>query len=220
MMILIFGGLCRDRRDRIGEPQLALPRASAILIDPKARREGNVKVDQDVTGNLRGFLEWKLGRRRHKAVWIESRRQLLIVGGTAEDMDGRAHGAPEPERAIVWDAGLPGELRPVGALREPRTMHELVALPDGRVLVIGGEALDGHRTRLVEVFLPGDGGIGAPTVLDPDSESFFPYCAPLPAPRANFGAALLESGAEPGVYVTGGGDGPAILRLEPGGGDR
>jgi len=208
-MIFVFGGLCRDRQR---PNDLPLPSTYPTLIDPAAWRRGGADAPDLVERNLvadpndqDSLWYTTYARRRHRAVWLEDTREVLIAGGTAQLPDGfRAPPLSRPDLAILWRADEPTRLQVAGFLADPRTGHELVALPDGRALVIGGEDLDGQPLASIEVYLPWRGG-------------FFPFCAPLPEPRRNFAAARLSEGRDgPRVYVFGGGEGPAVLEIDPG----
>jgi len=92
-----------------------------------------------------------------------------------------------------------GEWTPTGELVTPRIGHQATLLPDGTVLVTGG---DGRR----------DGRTYRPDSLD-TAERYDPATgtwsavAPMPGPRSRHRASLLRSGQ---VLITGGTGGPAF----------
>ena len=102
--------------------------ASAEVWDPATATFGP-------TGSLvepRGF---------HTATLLPDGR-VLVVGGAGEGED-----APPLATAEVWDPAT-GTFSPSGSLVEKREDHTATLLPDGRVLVIGGDALGISRGGL------------------------------------------------------------------------
>ncbi|MBN1418517.1 MAG: hypothetical protein JXP34_07040 [Planctomycetes bacterium] len=198
-MIFIFGGLCRATGDPYVVP---VPWTHPTLLDPEAWRRAGAAAP-DLERNLPDKDSLWYARRRHRAVWLEDSREVLIVGGTAQHPDRLPSPLARPDLALLWRADEPTRFDVAGFLSDPRTAHEVVPLPDGRVLVIGGEDMDGQPLSSIEVYLPW-------------REGFFPFCAPLPAPRRSFAAARLEGRDGQRVYVIGGGEGPAVLEIDPG----
>lgn len=101
-------------------------------------------------------------------------------------MDG---GAPSPDGGL--DPGIPpnpSSWSSVGALQKARFFHTATLLPDGQVLIVGGETSVGVPTASVELFDPREGT--------------FRTLAALPTPRSHHIAALLPSGK---VLIAGGG---------------
>ncbi len=127
----------------------------------------------------------------------------LAVDAGGEDA-GAADATAAPDAAAP-DAG-PGvpELLPaltptistsVGSMQRARSGHTATLLPDGRVVVIGGENIRRTRQMLDSVEL-----------YDPATRSWS-AAAPLPEPRANHTATLLDDGT---ILVVGGGASNAI----------
>ncbi len=96
--------------------------------------------------------------------------------------------AAEPEELVA------GRFRPAGSLEERRNSHTATALPDGRVLVIGGGAQDGRLSA---------------EIWDPESASFQP-AGQLAKARTSHTATLLPDGR---VLVVGGGRAVATAEI-------
>ena len=104
---------------------------------------------------------------------------LLAISGCVES-------PVEPPNEIAPD---PTTFRTTGSLAQPRTGHTATLLPDGRVLVLGGENIVSRDP------------IDSVEIFDPIIESWTPGPA-LPQPRANHVAVLLTNGT---LLVAGGG---------------
>jgi hypothetical protein len=101
--------------------------------------------------------------------------------------------AAPPADAAVPPAPDPTGWAPAGKLHHARALATTSLLPDGRVLVTGGEDDDYAMLASVEIF-------------DPTTNAFV-EAAPLPAPRDHHTATVLKSGK---ILVAGGGKGSEI----------
>ena len=164
------------------------------------------------------------GRASHTATLLPSGK-VLVAGG-----QGACRGADDCilSSAEIYDPAT-GVWSPTGSLKNARAGHTATLLPDGRVLVIGGERREttmevydpstGSWTfvaLLVNHWLPGftaslltsgevliaGGGSGSrdSTLYDPSSGAFSPTNS-LQSPRTSHTATLLRDGR---VLVTGG----------------
>lgn len=116
-----------------------------------------------------------------------SERSPSAPGAPAPVADG---GTPDAAPTFVAD---PVGFGASGALREARALATATRLPDGRVLVVGGENDDYAMLATAEIY-------------DPVTEKVT-AAAPLPEPRAHHTATLLSSGE---VLIVGGGQGSEI----------
>jgi hypothetical protein len=98
-------------------------------------------------------------RTGHQAVLLSDGR-VLVAGGSVPTGDGRSNALAHCE---VYDPAT-GEWTPTGSLREARAGHQATLLPDGRVLVTGGDAVvaadgtfDPHSLATAELFDPATG---------------------------------------------------------------
>lgn len=139
--------------------------------------------------------------------------RVLVVGGRAYPGSGEGGGTVEDGRfVIVADRGSPsrlasaelwdpttGQFTPTGSMTRGRIGHTATLLPDGRVLILGGEGvIDVAGNRGYRDF-PGA------ELWDPDTGEF--SAAPMLAqPRADHSAILLADGR---VLVVGG-QGPEV----------
>ena len=124
----------------------------------------------------------------HTATLLRDGR-VLLVGGIPFAI-GDAAAASDPASAELWDP-VTDAVSPAGVLGEARARHTATLLPDGRVLVIGGESLvDGAYTAL-----------GSAELWDADTGTFTP-AGSLAEARINHTATLLPDGR---VLVVGGG---------------
>ena len=136
-----------------------------------------------------------LGRILHTATRLADGR-VLIVGGSGVNEDGMQglFGA-----ALVWDPES-GELVEAGPLAIGRAMHRVSALPDGRVLVIGGIGYTDEAARAdPEV---GPSLLADVEIFDPAGDTFRP-AGRLSAGRLGHTATTLLDGR---VLVIGGSD--------------
>jgi hypothetical protein len=137
-------------------------------------------------------------RTGHRAVVLAD-HTVLVVGGALPTGDGEAALA-YCER---YDPAA-GTWTPTGSLATPRKGHEAVALPDGRVLVTGGDAVvAGHRQ--------GDGGydphsLATAELYDPTAGTWAP-AAPLPGGRTRHRAVVLRPTPEHTLVLVLGGTG-------------
>jgi hypothetical protein len=110
---------------------------------------------------------------------------VLVIGGAARD----SRGAVVRASAELWDPAI-GRFVPTGSLLEARAHHTATLLPDGRVLVTGGGALDSQRTVVR----------ASAELWDPATGTFGP-AGPLHEGRYAHTATLLPDGR---VLVVGG----------------
>lgn len=103
----------------------------------------------------------------HAMVTLASGEVLLTGGAAVADWvesTGRTTGVPAETSAYLYRPGS-GDWIATGSLQVARAFHTMVALPDGRALVIGGSdeydlfQIEGRRLSCIEVF-------------DPDTASF------------------------------------------------
>jgi hypothetical protein len=139
----------------------------------------------------------RLGADRHAVPLFLS--SLALLGGCGSSPSAAADAgvlAADDGSRTEPDAGMAAEdptgFRDTAPLAVARFAHTAIALPDGRVVVIGGET-DGAPALAIEVF-------------DPSTETFAEL-AVLPAPRENHTATLLADGR---VLIAGGGDANAV----------
>jgi hypothetical protein len=86
-------------------------------------------------------------RATHTATLLPDGRVLIVGGKDWWDRNG-SFGFID-----VWEPAT-GEFIPAGGLTEPRGFHTATSMPDGRVIVIGGDGASGVRA-LAEVWNPG-----------------------------------------------------------------
>jgi WD40 repeat protein len=86
-------------------------------------------------------------RATHSATLLPDGRVLIVGGKDWWDRNG-SFGFID-----VWEPAT-GEFIPAGGLTEPRGFHTATSMPDGRVIVIGGDGASGVRA-LAEVWNPG-----------------------------------------------------------------
>lgn len=96
-------------------------------------------------------------RSGHAAVRLADGR-ILVCGG----VDGPLRPARDDAFLVDVSSGVPTATALAGRMHRPRTGHTATLLPDGRVLILGGSALDGSRTltdlvQTAEVFDPARG---------------------------------------------------------------
>jgi hypothetical protein len=156
--VLVTGGLERDR--------VALN--SAEIYDPKAGQF-----------SLAGPMTTK--RTGHTATLLRDGR-VLLTGGSANTFYQGALASAE-----IYDPAK-GSFRAVGSMSAARLAHRATLLPDGRVLITGGQAVT-------------DGKLNSAEIYDPATETF-QLVGSMHAPRADHTATLLNNGL---VLIVGGG---------------
>jgi hypothetical protein len=154
--VLVAGGLGPD-----GDELAAL--ASAELYDPAAATF--------VTTNAMAT-----GRANHSAVALSDREVLVVGGGGGERGDAAL------ATAEIFDARQ-GSWRQVAPLTEARRGATATRLRDGRVLVAGGELVQGGTRR----------SLSSAEVFDPETGGWAPAGA-MTCPRSEHAAVLLDEG--------------------------
>jgi hypothetical protein len=101
-----------------------------------------------------GLIQSRFG---HDSVWLPRLRKYLIVGGKKAERFTNAEGKREtrytPLRSVeLWDP-FTEKATPAGELTEDRDRPALHLLPDGKVLVIGGENAS-RRLPTIELYDP------------------------------------------------------------------
>jgi galactose oxidase-like protein len=112
--------------------------------------------------------------------------RVLVAGGNTQDLGGGY--VVEKATAEIFDP-VSGTFRPTGGMKVPRFLFTATELPDGRVLVVGGD--------------PGAGATDSAELYDPASGTFS-TTGSLPGPRRQHTATLLGTGD---VLIAGGSDG-------------
>jgi hypothetical protein len=121
-------------------------------------------------------------RHTHTATLLNDGR-VLIAGGFAETGSG---GNPQTDTTEIYDPAANGWGRG-GTMMATRAFHTATPLPDGRVLVVGGQAANGDYLPSTELY-------------DPVTNRWS-FAGRLSAPRGVHTASLLPDGR---VLVTGG----------------
>jgi hypothetical protein len=121
--------------------------------------------------------------------------QVLITGGFG------ATGQPAPalDTAELYDPRTGAFTALAARMRSARTQHAAVRLPDGQVLITGGQADTNN----------GD-GVDTAELYDPPTRSFLPLAAGLASPRGGHTATLLNDGKV--VLIAGYYRGPGTLK--------
>lgn len=122
-------------------------------------------------------------------------RVLDAGGADAAEVAPDAQGPDATAPAPLDVAAVPTRAVRAARMATARDGHTATLLPDGRVVVIGGERLNPRREMLASV-----------EIYDPSTDTWSPS-APLPESRANHTATLLDDGT---ILVIGGGRHNAI----------
>ena len=171
--VLVAGG-----RDADGEPM-----ASAEVYDPAA-------------GTWSMTAPMSLGRIGQSMTLLADGR-VLVAGGTARGTEGASGGQTiRPDAsAEIYDPKA-GTWRATNPMKVARFEHTATALPDGKVLIVGGQG-------------PGDGGklqaLSSTELYDPAADGFVSSSS-LSEARTNHAAVLLSDKSS--VLVMGGAGGP------------
>ena len=119
----------------------------------------------------------KTGRANHAATLLAS-GQVLITGGFSSAV----FPSPALNTAELYDPSTNAFTTLAGTMRSGRTNHTATRLPDGRVLLTGGQ--DNNN---------GDGRNSA-ELYDPSTQTFTAVAATMTSPRGGHAAALLPDG--------------------------
>ena len=101
-----------------------------------------------------------VGRVPHAGLWLEGfclapvPGGALLAGGGAWHRDGIGATCLRSDLAAFWDLET-REWHPLPPLPHPRQGHAAVALPDGRVLLLGGQSTDAPELRTTLFWEPG-----------------------------------------------------------------
>lgn len=123
-------------------------------------------------------------RDLHDAVTLADGRVLLVGGYEQLPITGGTTALPSDSIVEVSDGPDPSFdawPRPDGVLQQGRVFHTTTLLTDGRVLVAGGETLNGVRTRTAEL-------------LDPDARRVVMAEESMSAVRERYTATRLSTG--------------------------
>jgi hypothetical protein len=119
--------------------------ASATLYDPK-------------TNTFTRTSPMTAARGLFTATLLADGRVLVTGGGHASWVGGL--GAPYLASAELYDPKT-GTFSPTGSMSTPREDHTATRLPDGRVLIVGGDDAAGHSIATAEIYDPRTGGFSS-----------------------------------------------------------
>ncbi len=125
-----------------------LPDGRVLVIGGKDRT--SAEVWDPVTASFGPTGSLALGRDAHSATALPDGRVLITGGCTPLSWE-----CPSTDAAEVWDPDT-NAFGPTGSLAAKRGIHAATALPDGRVLVVGGWG-DAMLLASAEIWEPGDG---------------------------------------------------------------
>ena len=91
-------------------------------------------------------------RREHSAVLLQDGRVLVVGGKQNKTFAVR----PQIDKVEIWDPAT-GKWTPTGSMKRKRVRQSLTVLPDGRVLVAGGEGDANMAIRTTEIWDPATG---------------------------------------------------------------
>ena len=146
----------------------------------------------------------RTARRLHTVTTLRDGRVLIAGGFVCCVVDGNTVSETATASAEIFDPAT-GSFAPTGSLSVPRALHQATLLPDGKVLVSGGEG---------NAISPGEQGPGHAEIFDPATGTFGP-AGDLHTGRSLHSALLLTDGR---VLVVGGvaqvGDRAAVAQTE------
>lgn len=127
-----------------------------------------------------------LGRAMHTATLLRNGK-MLITGGVIERASPTS---PVLNSAEIYDPATGNAVLLANTMRSPRGQHQATLLPDGRVLITGGQVdnLDGDGSNTAELY-------------DPATQTFTALAATMTSLRGAHGATLLADGK---VLISGG----------------
>ncbi len=156
-------------------------------VDGTALPVGTWEIYQPDTGNWRVERSLTTARFLHTATLLGDGRVLVTGGAVGDDWNPIA--IRDAEILDPWDGSSP-----VAPMSTPRRDASAVRLPDGKVLVVGGQMEAGAALDTAELF-------------DPASGHWYPT-ASMNEPRADAALVVLEDGR---VLAAGGTDGQRAL---------
>jgi hypothetical protein len=165
--------------------RLLLTDGGVFILDP---RSGAVETGPALpTGSRPATLG-----QNYTATQLLDGRELFAGGDllTTSALPPFTHNEQTFAAAVLFDPGTLS-FAPTGAMTVARYGHTATLLRDGRVLFAGGVSADGNGTQV----------LAAAEIYDPRTGLFSPT-APMPEPRSDATAALLQDGR---VLVVGGG---------------
>jgi hypothetical protein len=188
-----------------GRPNAALLADGRVLLMTDGMRKMQqvpyAELLNPVTGELEATGQPLEDRSRSTATRLTDGR-VLVVGGVAGRSD--VNPGDALASAEIWDAGTVG-FSATGALAEARQGHSATPLPDGRVLVIGGNRIGGLFTH------SRSGNLASAEVWDPPTGAWT-RAGNLAHARSLHSATLLPDGT---VLVAGGvGDRGGVAEAE------
>jgi len=171
--VMVAGG-----RDADGEPM-----SSTEIYDP-------------ASGQWTAAAPMSIGRIGHSMSLLKDGR-VLVAGGTSRGPSGASGGQTiRPDASAEIFDPKTGAWKPTAAMRTARFEHTATALPDGKVLIAGGQG-------------PAEGGklsaLNSAELYDPAADGFV-STTNLGEARTNHAAVLLNDGSS--VLVMGGAGGP------------
>jgi hypothetical protein len=171
-----------------------LPDGRVLIVGGYRRNQHNAQTAEVWDPETRSFgpADLLAAARFHHTATLLADGGVLIVGGEGGTPPNLLADPP----AEVWDP-VAGSSSPAGPLTEGRFQHTATLLPDGRVLIVGGQWLDGPTYRPTAVA----------EIWDPVTASFSPAGSPLVEARRGHTATLLPDGR---VLVVGGLSGQRI----------
>jgi hypothetical protein len=174
--VLLAGGLSGADADN--------PLSSAELYDPG-------------TGKFTATGSMSIARQLHTATLLKDGRVLIVGGYDSDDFTGTGIAVPgatpvatralDPRRTAELYDPKTGTFSPTGSMAMDRYRHTATLLPDGRVLVVGGESLKFGVEATAELYDPRTGTFAA--------------AAPMNTSRTGHTATLLADGD---VLIAGG----------------
>ncbi|HEY8598583.1 MAG TPA: kelch repeat-containing protein [Thermomicrobiales bacterium] len=149
---------------RMGHTATPLPTGQVLVVGGDTVLPGmpatvtnSVELFDPATNSWRPAAAASLGRQHHTATVLPDGRVLIVGGETIDPASGQQRVLASAE---LYDPRTNSWSR-VGDLGRSRVGHTAIVLPDGRVVVSGGEtvAADGQRdvTPAVEIFDPASG---------------------------------------------------------------
>lgn len=185
-------------------PENLVPAAGCGVIRPDLNWGTETPIAQDVAAI-------PVPNRMYAAMAPLGDGRVLLTGGVTQSIPAEGT-APAVSQALIYDVGT-GDWERINPLNHARAMHRMVALPDGRVLILGGvteafgrsPATVGDVVDVPELYDPSTGAF-----TDLDATTFSLGANPAVAWSTGHGVTLLA-----GVRGDGGGDGYGVIATGP-----